>query len=151
MNAPPFTAASAAPYTSRDRADLHPVLRERFEALEIRWAARFVFRKLRITRTYSNANAQTILWRQGRTTPGKIVTNCDGRVSKSQHNFYPSRAVDVCVLLLSGEPEIIKPAVTWNVVLYRPLLALAGEVGLVSGGGWRMKDWPHLQLPPEVL
>lgn len=148
---------SPAPFVSRSLADLHPLLREKYLLLETLWNARFRFRRLIVTCTWRNAAAQAGLYAQGRTTPGKIVTWLDGITQESRHQAEKdgvpqAEALDVAVRLLPGEPGelIVKPTVSWNVALYRPLLALAQEVGLVSGGGWRKPDWPHLELPWEV-
>ena len=153
----PRSPASPAPFVSRSLADAHPVLTMRYLRLETLWNARFRYRRLIVTCTYRNAPAQGALWRQGRTDPGKIVTWADGVSKKSRHQAEKggapqAEAIDVAVRLLPGEPgaEIVKPTVSWNVALYRPLLPLAQEVGLVSGGGWKKPDWPHLELPWEV-
>jgi len=143
-------SAGAAPYASRLRVDMHPALLERFERLEKKWGARYRFRKLLVTCTYRNVPEQVRLWRQGRVTPGLRVTDCDGLVKKSRHNWYPSLAVDVAVQLWTAEPTVVKPVITWNAVLYKPLLWLAADVGLTSGGAWRKPDWPHLELPEEA-
>lgn len=142
--------ASGLPWASRKREDMHPVLRERFERLEAKWAAKYRFRKLFVTCSYRNVAEQTRLWRLGRTMPGARVTDCDGLVKKSLHNVYPSLALDVAVSLWTAEPSVVKPTVTWNAAFYRPLLWLSADVGLVAGGGWTKPDWPHLELPKEA-
>lgn len=136
------------PLVSRDLADLHPDLRKRFEILVTLWNLRYSYRRLIVTCTHRNLAAQAALYAQGRTKPGRIVTWCDGISRKSRHNLLPAEAVDVAVRLLPGEPDVVKPTVSWNVALYRPLLSLATETGLVSGGSWKKSpDWPHLELP----
>ena len=44
---------------------------------------------------YRSVERQQILYKQGRTEPGKIVTKIDGIKKKSKHNYIPSLAVDV--------------------------------------------------------
>lgn len=158
---PPFMLARAAPFTSRSLELVHPLLAERFLRLVDLWNARYRFRRLFLTATFRNVAAQQVLYAQGRTVRGGIVTWCDGVSQKSRHQAVKdglprAEAVDVAIRLLSGEPDVIKPVVTWNAVLYRPLLGLAKEVGLVSGGTFRDRrgnprpDWPHLELPLEM-
>lgn len=157
---PSFMLAGAAPFTSRSLDHVHPLLAERFLRLVALWDARYRFRRLFLTSTYRNVAAQKALWAQGRLVRGSIVTYCDGDSQRSRHQAEAgglprAEAVDVAIRLLSGEPTIIKPVVTWNAALYRPLLSLAEEVGLVSGGRFRNRkgeprpDWPHLELPLE--
>jgi peptidoglycan L-alanyl-D-glutamate endopeptidase CwlK len=81
---------------------------------------------------------QDTLYAQGRTTPGKIVTNAQG--GYSWHNF--GCAVDCA-------PEVIDGQIDWNAS--HPQWKLMEEVGvslgLVSGANWlRLQDAPHFQL-----
>jgi peptidoglycan L-alanyl-D-glutamate endopeptidase CwlK len=48
-----------------------------------------------ITYGHRTIDEQKKLFAKGRTTPGSIVTNCDGVRKKSDHNEFPSRVVDV--------------------------------------------------------
>lgn len=83
------------------------------------------------TRTYDQQNA---LYAQGRTKPGRIVTNARG--GYSWHNF----------------------RIAWDIGIFdhgrylgeSPLYEKAGKIGeslgLEWGGRWRFKDEPHFQM-----
>ena len=92
-----------------------------------------------VTCVYRTPEEQLELYAQGRTKPGKIVTQLK---SGSKHNTKPSRAIDIAFKLASGGltwdkkhfinfAEIIKsmnPAVKW-------------------GGDWKkFKDYPHFEI-----
>lgn len=73
----------------------------------------------------------------------KVVTNLDGTIKKSKHNYYPSKAVDVVPYPLD-----------WNDIDSFKLLASvvkrkAMELGIDVewGGDWTsFKDYPHWQI-----
>jgi peptidoglycan L-alanyl-D-glutamate endopeptidase CwlK len=52
-----------------------------------------------ITDLYRSAEAQFQRYQQGRTTPGKIVTNTDGYKKRSMHQFW--RAADLLIMRFS--------------------------------------------------
>jgi peptidoglycan L-alanyl-D-glutamate endopeptidase CwlK len=81
---------------------------------------------------------QQKLYAQGRTTPGKIVTNCDGELKKSNHQ--DGKAVDCA---FSG-PNPWDDAHPWS--LYGKM---AESLGLKWGGSWAssLTDRPHIELP----
>ena len=110
-----------------------------FRALEREFMSK-TGNKLLITCTYRSPEEQQALFNKGRfgdTNP--IVTMLDGIEKKSNHNFLPSRAIDVAVL--------IGDKVSWSSSYYWPLVELAPNHGLVSGGSWfKWKDFPHLEL-----
>jgi peptidoglycan L-alanyl-D-glutamate endopeptidase CwlK len=80
---------------------------------------------------------QDELYAQGRTKPGKIVTNAQG--GYSNHNF--GIVFDVGVFEgASYLPDSIK---------YKVVGALGMELGLEWGGNWKtLVDQPHFQLRP---
>jgi len=85
-------------------------------------------------RTWSEQNA---LYAQGRTTPGKVVTNAQG--GYSWHNF--GVAVDCA-------PEVIAGAIDWNAAhpQWQRMEAVGVSLGLTSGANWvRLVDAPHFQ------
>lgn len=94
---------------------------------------------LLITSTYRDKESQAALFAQGRTAPGKIVTNA--RAGQSFHNYRV--ALDV-VPLCNGKP-------VWNTanedaVLWKKLGAIGKECGLEWAGDWRtFKEFPHFQ------
>lgn len=81
---------------------------------------------------------QDALYAQGRTTPGKIVTNAKG--GQSWHNF--GCAVDCAPLNPDG-------SIDWNAnhPQWKAMEAAGTAMGLVSGANWvRFVDAPHFQL-----
>lgn len=94
---------------------------------------------LLITSTYRDKESQAALFAQGRTAPGKIVTNA--RAGQSFHNWRV--AFDV-VPLRNGKP-------VWNTtnddaVLWKRIGAIGKECGLEWAGEWRnFKEFPHFQ------
>ena len=129
---------------SRDFRTGHPELVKRFLTLADSYKRMFPTRDLIVTCVYRSPDEQGRLFKQGRFgNPGNIVTNCDGRTKKSQHNYFPSRALDVAV---SDGGKIV-----WDEAHYYPLGVLAKECGLEWGGWWDgFKDIPHFQLPKSV-
>lgn len=79
---------------------LHPLLREEAMALfnDINNNRLTGDAKMRVTRAYASFSEQDELYAQGRTKPGKIVTNARG--GDSYHNY--GLALDFCLLLDNG-------------------------------------------------
>lgn len=93
------------------------------------------------TRGYDTYGAQMAIWAQGRTKPGKIVTNAKG--GQSAHNF--GIAIDF-VLDKNQELQGIQP--DWTVEGFRVLIEEAQKMGLHSGVQYN--DRPHVSLPGYV-
>ena len=92
-----------------------------------------------LTCTYRSPAEQAALYAKGRTVPGQIVTNCDGVRTLSNHNHFPSLALDFCIL--------IQGKVSWDSAEYVPVGILGEARGLVWGGAWaHFPDYPHLEL-----
>lgn len=86
------------------------------------------------TRTYEEQNA---LYEQGRTKPGRVVTNARG--GYSNHNF--GIAFDIGVFE-GGRYLEESPA-------YKAVGAIGIKLGLEWGGNWKtIQDEPHFQLRP---
>lgn len=121
--------------TSRDLDDLVPALAALARAhIE---ACRKAGIDLLVTCTYRDAEAQAALWAQGRTTPGKIVTNA--RPGQSWHQW--RRAYDV-VPLINGKPVWAVKDSSWGA-----LGSIGQALGLEWAGAWRtFKEYPHFQL-----
>lgn len=89
---------------------------------------------------------QKSLFQQGRTQPGKTITNCDGLIKKSKHQIQKDgygHAFDIVIL--------INNQATWNSKLYDNLGKVAGELlkkyNVIWGGNWKnFKDRPHFQI-----
>jgi peptidoglycan LD-endopeptidase CwlK len=97
---------------------------------------------------HRSVEEQFELYRQGRDLPGKIVTYRDGYQRMSNHNYLPSRAVDVVPYpsLYSDEQEIIEFG---NFVM--GVAVALKECGEISndvdwGGEWRWIDLPHYEI-----
>ncbi|MET0439142.1 MAG: M15 family metallopeptidase [Devosia sp.] len=128
--------------SSRDISELHPVVRAKCEAHMKACAAAGM--PIRITATYRSVAEQNALYAQGRSKPGKIVTNAKG--GTSYHNFR---------LAYDGVPEKLLALDNWGDNKKDQAVAnaawalygkLAKEQGLEWGGEWRtIKDRPHCQ------
>lgn len=88
-----------------------------------------------ITSTYRDAESQNALYAQGRTLPGKKLTNVRGGDSFHNHR----RAFDFV--------PIVNGKAIWNdAELWDRCGAIAEKVGLEWGGRWaRFPDKPHCQ------
>lgn len=117
-------------------AALHPELSVRIHrAADVLAGSGIMIEVVQGLRTYAEQDA---LYAQGRTKPGKRITNARG--GQSNHNF--GLAVDV-VPFVAGKPAWNAPQTTWQQI------GDAGKAeGLEWGGGWiSITDLPHLQLP----
>lgn len=96
---------------------------------------------MKIVQGLRTVEEQQALFAQGRTAPGKTVTNCDGVHKKSNHQAAADglgRAVD-CAFVKDG-------VVAWEGP-WDAYGAAAKAVGLVWGGSWvSIVDRPHLEL-----
>jgi hypothetical protein len=101
---------------------------------------------LRILETRRTKERQDWLYAQGRTRPGKIVTNLRGDDPKARHVAEPGRASAVDFAFAGPKP--FDAAHPWE------LAASAAEwLGFTSGHRWKMRDSGHLQfdkLAPRV-
>ena len=96
---------------------------------------------LLITCTFRDNAEQQALYDQGRTKPGKIVTNA--KPGQSKHNV--GKAYDV-VPLRDGKP-------IWGTTgpdgkLWERVGNIGRSLGLVWAGDWKtFKEFPHFELP----
>ena len=89
-----------------------------------------------VTSTYRDAESQNALYAQGRTAPGKIVTNA--KAGDSWHNW--RCAVDV-VPLVNGKPDWDGSHPIWA-----EIGRLGKEAGLEWAGEWHsFKELAHFQ------
>jgi len=112
-------------------SQVHPELSRRIHQLAD--LVSFPFRVTQGLRTYAEQNA---LYAEGRTTPGRIVTEAQG--GYSMHNF--ALACDVAPIDDGG-------AIDWNGkdAKWAEILAKAPTCGLAEGALWRsFSDEPHL-------
>ncbi|MEK4669131.1 MULTISPECIES: peptidoglycan-binding protein [unclassified Niallia] len=95
-----------------------------------------------ITDGYRSKAEQDALYAQGRTKPGKIVTNAKG--GQSNHNF--GIAVDFC--LTNEKGTIANYTVNSN---WRRVAAIAKSKGFEWGGDWKgFVDNPHLEYTGKI-
>lgn len=102
-----------------------------------------------ITQGIRTAEEQNKLYQQGRTVPGKIVTNCDGYKLKSNHQIKSDglgHAGDIAVL--------INNKITWKEKYYKEVAMsariLMQKYNIEWGGDWKnFKDLPHFEYKGE--
>jgi len=94
---------------------------------------------VKIIQTRRDQEYQASLYAQGRTTPGNIVTNCDGVKKKSNHQ--------------SGEawdavPVDDKGTILWNdKKKFKQMADIAVSLGLTAGYYFKsLPDSPHFEL-----
>lgn len=103
-----------------------------------------------VTDGIRTADQQNLLFQQGRTRPGKIVTWRDGVTVKSNHQVWADgfgHAVDCCFIMdLDGDGATDDP--TWDDDRPWSLFgAIVQSQGLGWGGAWKSnKDKPHVEL-----
>ena len=87
------------------------------------------------------AAEQDALYAQGRTAPGKIVTNA--RAGQSNHNY--GLALDLGIFDGAGE-YVDSYHSSQSTKIYREIAMRCDEFGLTWGGNWRsFPDAPHFQ------
>lgn len=112
---------------------LHPKVRE--AARKFINAAEAEGIKLRVTHTLRTIAEQDALYAQGRTAPGKIVTNAKG--GRSFHNY--GLALDVV--------EIKDGKALWSNPRWNRIGELGKQYGFKWGGDWQsLKDMPHFEM-----
>lgn len=119
---------------SRSLDDLLPPVRARADAFIRACAAAGI--DVLITSTYRDAQAQAVLYAQGRTAPGPKVTNA--KPGQSWHNW---RVAFDFVPIVAGKAQ-------WNdAALFARCGELAEGVGLEWAGRWRsFKELAHCQV-----
>lgn len=117
---------------SRKLTDLLPVVQAKAKAFIA--AAKAEGIDVLITSTYRDNQSQDELYAQGRTRPGKVVTNARG--GQSFHNY---RVAFDFVPVIGGKA-------VWNdLAFFRRLGKIGKSLGLEWGGDWKFRDYPHLQ------
>jgi peptidoglycan L-alanyl-D-glutamate endopeptidase CwlK len=129
---------------------LHPKLRDEalemydeiVEALTGSAACRFAY----TLRTFAE---QDVLYAQGRSKPGKVVTNAKG--GQSYHNY--GLAIDI-VLLVDKDKNGSFETASWDVKTdfdkdakadWMEVVQIFKRYGYEWGGDWKFKDDPHFQ------
>lgn len=120
---------------------LHPTVREKAQALVAICGAAKI--SIVVTQGMRTIEQQDVLYAQGRTAPGPIVTNAKG--GSSYHNY--GLAFDFAVKK-DGRPS-------WNDKVdvdkdgepdYREVGEIGEQLGLEWGGRWKRPDLPHFQI-----
>ena len=123
---------------------LHPKLRDEVgeiydeicEALKGRAMCRFSY----TLRTFAEQNA---IYAQGRTKPGKIVSNA--KAGLSYHNY--GMAVDI-VLIIDGKTAVWDYKIDFDAdgnADWMEVVAIFKSYGWEWGGDWKFYDAPHFQ------
>lgn len=90
---------------------------------------------IKCTETYRSQARQDYLYSQGRTRPGKVVTNAKTSIHTSR------KAFDVCINERGNE---------YNQALLNKVGIIGVKLGLEWGGNWStFKDSPHFQMLDE--
>lgn len=97
--------------------------------------------EIRIVSGYRSPAEQQVLYNQGRTTPGKVVTNA--KPGRSNHNY--GLAIDF-VLIKSGYD--MKADTDGNGIAdWIDVVTHAKMLGFAWGGDWKsFKDYPHFEM-----
>lgn len=106
---------------------------------------------VQITYTYRSVEEQNMLYAQGRTVPGRIVTHLKG--GQSKHNFTlngvpASKAFDFVIKDAKGKPVWKVTDKDGRMDLRWSMAIINGkELGLRSGADFRtLKDYGHMEL-----
>ena len=111
----------------------------------------------RITDGARTTEEQFALYQIGRSKPGRIVTNCDGKKAKSNHQIKSDgygHAVDIfpCGVIENGEYRKFTSAEGYDEkklkLIANHILAVAKSknINIEWGGNWKMNDTPHFEL-----
>lgn len=104
-----------------------------------------------ITEGVQTTERQKKLYAQGRTTSGKIVTNCDGIKNKSNHQLKENgygHAIDLYPYINSSIRihEAYVPESLQIIAEHIKMTAQKKNLFIIWGGDWKMKDYPHFEL-----
>jgi peptidoglycan L-alanyl-D-glutamate endopeptidase CwlK len=118
---------------SRSVEDLNPIVAEKCKAFVAACKAQGI--DVLITSTYRDAESQTALYAQGRTKPGRVVTNA--KAGQSWHNW---RCAFDFVPIVNGKAQ-------WNdLKTFERCGQIAESCGLEWAGRWtRFKELAHCQ------
>lgn len=125
---------------SRDITLLHPEMQAKAKRfLELCKESRL---NVLITETFRTVAEQNALYAKGRTTSGKIVTNCKGNEYQSPHQW--GCAFDFC--------ENVRGKEYANTSFFKKCGAIGKSIGLFWGGDFKsFYDSPHLEYPKYIV
>lgn len=125
---------------SRLRNLLHPEMQKKADEFEKKCKEAGL--NVLITETFRTVAEQNALYAKGRTTSGKIVTNCKGNEYQSPHQW--GCAFDFC--------ENVKGKEYANASFFKKCGAIGKSIGLFWGGDFRtFYDSPHLEYPKYIV
>lgn len=132
--------------TDRNISDLCPAL----QILCQKWivACSAAGLKVGISQTYRSDAEQDADYAQGRTTPGKIITNA--KAGQSAHNCTladGTPAAQAFDFMIYNDDET---TLDWNPqdAKWQKAIAIGINLGLISGSSWHsIKDYPHFEMP----
>ncbi len=128
-----FTQDETDPLPEGKLAQVHPKLAELAERIiTLAKDDNFTIIVTQGLRTFAE---QDMLYAQGRTRKGDVVTNAKG--GQSNHNY--GLAVDFGF--------IINGKISWDDHLYEHIGGWATQVNLAWGGNWHHRDLPHVEFP----
>lgn len=128
--------AKVDPRSETNIATLHPRVQPLARALVQQSAAQGIV--IKVTSGTRSYEAQDALYEQGRSNPGRIVTNA--RAGFSNHNF----GVAFDVTIFNGHEPV------WESPLYKVVGSIGRSLGLTWGGDWtNFEDEPHFELRPS--
>ncbi|MGO4108406.1 M15 family metallopeptidase [Paenibacillus sp. YAF4_2] len=137
--------APAAPEAARSTSitSLNPIVAQKADALVAQTSKIGI--KILITDDFRSSEEQNVLYKQGRSEPGQVVTNVKG--GASFHNY--GLAVDFALVKPDGD-------VIWDMKYdgngngkadWMEVVTTAKKLGFTWGGDWTsFKDYPHLQM-----
>lgn len=119
---------------SRSLSELHPFVAKKAQEFIEKCAKQGI--DVIITSTFRDFESQNDLYAQGRTKPGKIVTNA--KAGQSYHNY--RLAFDFC--------PIVNGKAQWNdIALFTRCGVIAESLGFEWAGRWkRFKEYAHCQM-----
>lgn len=136
---------------SRDIADCVQELQTKWPLLQEEFRKQFPGWGIELTCSHRPVEEQFELFKKGRRESDggwvvadakAVVTYVDGRTRLSEHNYKPSRAIDVLIKKPDGK-------ITWDLTEepWKKLPEIVQSFGLESGGTWqKFKDFPHIQV-----
>lgn len=135
---------------SRDISELHPAVQRRLTAMVRDCKAAGL--DFIVTSTYRDAACQNALYAQGRTKPGRIVTNA--RAGQSMHNYrlafdIAPRRLGKLVWGTNGNGIDADPTDDDkdDLELWQRIAAIGKKHGLEWAGDWKkFREYPHFQF-----
>lgn len=122
---------------SRDPALLHPALQRGLIELRHRMADKG-YDKVGVSSTYRCNTTQDLMYAQGRTSHGQLITSAKGGQSMHNHHTNAALAFDIFQNISGRE---------WEVQFFITAGQLWTKMGGEWGGSWRsFTDRPHMQF-----